>query len=205
MSTANDLINDLKQETENSRLHINTDSPPAEQTPDSGGAQSSDQHFDPVSPEEQSKLTGQPDPEYSPVAAKSAADRYVKMFSSFLKLILTPLYRKTILHKEDPKKMDEFRRKHAGQSEKQMDEAVHSDHEMWPVVNRFDQYMKAVAEIPLDEDERDMIATPLSDVLYRYRSFRLSPGWMLIVAVCIVMLPRLVSLIPDVNKAAEKK
>lgn len=200
-TTADDLINDLRQETENAGLGRSTAqepaSDPASEPIDSGDA--GEYHFDPPSGESE-----RVEPQLDSGAAKSIAMRYVKMFSSFMKMILTPLYRVTILEKDDIEKMREFNQKNRGKSEKEMDEAVHSDHEMWPVVNRFDQYMKAIKEIPLDDDEKEMIATPLGEVIQKYKSLQLSPEWMLLIAVAMVMLPRIVKLIPDVNKAEAK-
>lgn len=196
----NDLIDDLRQETENAGIGKST----PEETPEKpaqppAGDDSGEYHFDPPLGETQPQ-----DPPIDIGKAQSIAMRYVKMFSSFMKMLLTPLYRKTILEDDDIKKMQAFRQKHHGKSEKEMDEAVHSDHDMWPVVNRFDQYMKAVQEIPLDEDEKKMIAEPLGEVIQKYKAFQLSPEWMLLIAVAMVMFPRMVKLIPDVNKAEAK-
>jgi hypothetical protein len=195
---AEDLIAELRQETENAGIGSTSSEPkerPAEEINiESDFEQSADQPR-PEQPQE---------PELTPTAVKGMAHRYVKMASTFLKMILTPLYRKTILIKGDVEKMDAFRKKHSGKSEKQMDEALTSDDAMWPVVNRFDAYMKAVKDIPFDEDETDMIAIPLAELIVKYKALRLSPEWMFVIAIGMTMLPRLTKLMPDVNQAEQK-
>lgn len=160
-----------------------------------------DTHFEEAAPAEETPTTEQePEEQVSASGAKSMAEFMVRMFSAMMKMVFTPLYKLTILEDTDVQRMDEFRKKHAGQTEKQMEEALHSDHAMWPVVNRFDQYMAAVREIGLTKEEQEMIITPLSECIVKY-NWKLSPGWMLVVAMLMVMLPRVTRLIPDTNKA----
>jgi hypothetical protein len=190
---ANDLINELKQQTENSTIN-NTIEGNHEAEKFSSPAE---EHFEPVVDELQQQA---PEPEFTSSAAKSTARRYLQMASSFLKLILRPIYKKTILQKQDISKMAEFNRKNSGKSEKQMEEALHSESEMWPVVNRFERYMKAVKEIPFDDDELEMMATPLSELIIKHKALRLSPEWMMVIAVSMVMLPRITNMIPTDEK-----
>lgn len=186
MNDVNELINELNKETET----IKTE-PVIE-----------DAHFEEAAPAVESTQQEEPpvEEQMSTGAAKSMAGFMVNMFSAFMKMVFTPLYKMTILEETDVQRMDEFRKRHAGQTEKQMEEALHSDHAMWPVVNRFDQYMAAVKEIGLTKEEQEMIITPLTECIVKY-NWKLSPGWMLVVAMLMVMLPRVTRLIPDTNKA----
>lgn len=192
-----DLIDQLKQETEQAPIA------PQVFTPDDTETTS----FEPATTEHL-KDQEDPDPTITQDKASSMARSWVKMFSSLMKLVFKPIYKKTILAKGDIEKMEAFRQKNAGMSEKQMEEALHSEHDLYPVANRFDRFMKAVEDLPLDQDEIDSIANPLSEVIVKYRKLQLGPEWMLLFAVCLVMVPRLSPMMPDLSKifaSADKK
>lgn len=131
--------------------------------------------------------------------AQSMAQRWVKTFSSVMKFGFSFLYKKTILQPGDEKAMGDFVRDHKGQSEKEMQDAIHTGHPLFDVSNRFEKYMKAVEEIPLSQDEIDSIAEPLQELIIKYKNLQLGPEWMLVISVGIVMLPRLSPMI-DFNK-----
>lgn len=137
---------------------------------------------------------------YTTDKALKTARSWVRSFSKLLKMIFKPVYRGTVLAKGDIEKMQEFRNKNRGLSETQMEEALHSQHDLYPVANRFDKYLKAVESIELEQDEIDAIAEPLSECIIKYRNLQLGPEWMLLFAVAMVMLPRLTPMIPDLSK-----
>jgi len=132
--------------------------------------------------------------------AKGMAQTWLKWLNSLMKIGFPYFYRSTVLAKGDQERMAAFVRSHAGHSEKQMEEAISSDNEMWPVKTRFDRYLKACEEVPLSQEEIDYIAEPLSELIVKYRFLQLSPEWSLVIAVLIVMMPRFEPMIPGLSK-----
>lgn len=182
----NQLLEELKQETE-------------------GGAKSKSPEPDIIEPEveviEEGKNNFESGPApkevEDPESAKKSSSRYIKLLNLFMVMSFPPIYRATILEPDDIKKMSEYRRKNSGKTDKQIDDALHSDDEMWPIVNRFDKYMKAVQDIPLDADEQEMLAEPLAEVLTKYKKAHLSPGWQLAITAALIMAPRIIPTLPD--------
>lgn len=187
--TVEDLINELNEKTDTSAaggthpIHVEHTGPD-----------------DFSAPAEPVKQETPPEPPFSLEKAKSNAVSWVKRFSTLMKSAFVPLYKWTVLAKGDIKKMEDFTRDNKGKSEQQVEDALHSDHELWPVANRFDKYMAAVKEIALTDEEINDIAEPLSELIMKYKKLQLSPEWMLAIAVFFVMLPRLQPMMPDLSK-----
>lgn len=192
-----ELVSQLNKETETASTTLPPPSEPATTTVQDNGAFEEEPRR--VTEED---LTDKQEP-VSPYTADKAlktARSWVRSFSKLLKMIFKPVYRGTVLAKGDIEKMQEFRNKNRGLSETQMEEALHSQHDLYPVANRFDKYLKAVESIELEQDEIDAIAEPLSECIIKYRSLQLGPEWMLLFAVAMVMLPRLTPMMPDLSK-----
>ncbi len=146
------------------------------------------------------KQTAPPVKDISTDKARSMATRWVKTFSSAMKVFFSWSYKKTILKPGDEQAMAEFVKAHKGQSEKEMQDAITNDSPMYDVSNRFDKYLKACESIPLDQDEIDSIAEPLEELIIKYKNLQLTPEWMLVISVGLVMLPRVTPLMPDLSK-----
>jgi hypothetical protein len=157
---------------------------------------------------QEEKLKQQPAPEYSPTKAKSTAKTWTKWLSSLMRFTFPYFYKRTILAKGDVEKMKVFVDQHKGMSEKQMEDAINNDQEMFSVNTRFDRYLKAIDSVKFTDEEMDYIAEPLSDLIIKYRHLQLGPEWSLVLAVAIVMLPRFEPMFPGLGKifsSAEKK
>ncbi len=139
--------------------------------------------------------------EWTADKAKATANTWVKWFNSFMKLSFPWFYKKTILEKGDEKKMADFVRLHRGKTEKEMQDIISNDDNLWPVQNRFDRYLKAMEAAPLSSEEMEFIAEPLSELIIKYRWMQLGPEWSLVIAVLLIMLPRLEPVIPGLKKA----
>lgn len=137
--------------------------------------------------------------------AKGMAQRWVKTFSSGLKLLFTAVYKSSILKPGDAEKMQELVRQNKGKSDKEIFDAINANDPIYDVSNRFEKYMKAVDEIPLSQDEIDSIAEPLEELIVKYKALQLTPEWMLVISVGLVMLPRVVPIMPDLSKIFQPK
>jgi hypothetical protein len=188
----NELISELSAETENDQREASQQQ--AQPKPEFDKTD-----FD-LTQEPTDKPESQINNTITPDKAKSTAQTWIKWFNSLMKMGFPYLYKKSVLKKGDQEKMAEFVRTHAGQSEKQMEEAISSDDNLWPVKNRFDKYIKACDEIPLSQEEIEYIAEPLSELIIKYKFMQLSPEWSLVIAVLIVMLPRFEPLMPGIGK-----
>lgn len=188
--SVDDLISELEQQTENSNIET---SAPADHP-----------SFDAPIEETEQKPADQA-PVEEPVSKSSAKDMAkwcVDLFSGFMKMTFVPLYKWAILEEGDIKKMATFQQQHKGKSEKEVEDIISSDSTLWPVVNRFDRYMEATKNAGLTDEEKDMVIDPLANYIVA-NNLKLSPGWMLVLAIAFVMLPRLTRLIPSTSKTAE--
>lgn len=143
-------------------------------------------------------------PSWSMSKAKATATRWVKMFSSFMVMMLKPAYRSTILVKGDVQKMADFTQTHKGKSEQEMEAELKQSPEMQQVANRFDKYMKAVQDSPLAEDEIEMLADPLAECILKYKHLQLGPEWSLVLAALVIITPRLTPMMPDLSQILSK-
>lgn len=186
---ADSLIQELNQETENAN---NTRSETkVEPTP------INDEHF------EEEVQPVQPKPEApAPTQAmiRKMAASWVNKFNTLIRMIFTPIYKMKILEEGDIEKIAAFRKKNPGLSDAKLDEAIHNDSEMWPVVNRMDKFMKVVKEVPFTEEEKEDLIEPLAQLIEKYKKLQLGPEWMLAISVFLVMLPRIEPLFPNISK-----
>lgn len=198
-NTANDLINQLRMETEGAQMRKTPDVVDVEAEPVT--TPSTDSEPTPLGNfEEPVKEVKEEIKTYTPDQAKATAISWVKKFSSIMKIIFAPLYRKTILAPGDEEKMRDFVRKNQSLSEKDKEAAIHSDHELSKVADRFDKYVKAIDDIPLNADEIEDLAQPLSELIIKYKNLQLGPEWTLAIAAGFITLPRLATLMPDLSK-----
>lgn len=186
MRDVDTLISELNQETENATMHIAPDS-------SAGGGDHFDEHREEPPAPDPEKPAEEP---ITKSAAQSTAKFFVNMISGMMKMIFVPLYKYAILEPGDIKTMKDLRQKHKGATDKEVEEVISSNDKLWPVVNRFDQYMDAVKAVAFTEEEKEMLIEPLADCIVHY-NWKLSPGWMLGLALCMVMLPRFTRMIPN--------
>ncbi len=189
------LLQELAQETEGSNQKGDMHIAPETEIP----ATNFDQE-----PAPEAKPLGEDPVEIDAKTNKTAA-RYVKMFSAIMKMIFKPIYKRTLLEPGDIEKMRDLQNQNRGRSDKSIEEAISSDNALWPVVNRFDKYMKAVEDIALDKEEIEMLAEPLAEVLHKYKKSQLSPEWMLVISTGMVMIPRLAPMMPDITNIFKSK
>lgn len=187
-----DLINQLNEATESDQRE--EQKPEAPKPTDQPAANPTD--FEP-GPE---PAAAKPVEAFTPDRARATANTWLKWFNSLLKISFPYLYKKTVLRPGDQERMAQFVRSNAGKSEREMETIISSDDTMWPVKTRFDKYLKACEEIELSQDEINHIAEPLAELIVKYRWMQLSPEWSLVIAVCIVMLPRFEPMIPNLAK-----
>lgn len=188
-----DLLNELKEQTESRQGQ--------EETPDANSVEST---FEEV-PATLRINNDEPEPVEIDAKTHKSAARYVKMFSALMKMVFKPIYRRTLLEPGDIEKMRDLQNKNRGRSDKSIDEVISSDSELWPVVNRFDKYMKAVDEIALDKEEIEMLAEPLAEVMHKYKKSILSPEWTLVISAGMIMVPRLAPMMPDISSIFKGK
>lgn len=192
-----DLINDLNKATENDVRETATlnEEPPAPNKDD-------------FSAPEPPPLNDSGAPKASEIftteKAKSTAHTWVKWFNSLMKMSFPWFYEKTVLRKGDKEKMSDFVARNKDKSEVEMSYLSATDPEMRPVTNRFERYAKACEQVPLSEDEMNMIAEPLSELIIKYKAMQLGPEWSLVIAVFIVMLPRFEPLMPGLGQLFTK-
>lgn len=143
--------------------------------------------------------TAQDDPVISAGGFKRMAKRWIQTFNVFQKTLLKPSYQRTILEKGDIEKMRSYR-KDAELSKCDITDIYHENEESYHVIERFDKYMKAVEDLPLTQEEIDDLTEPLSEVIQKYNSMQVGPEGQLLLAVLVIMLPRVEPVFPSIAK-----
>lgn len=199
-TTAEDLIAELRKESEGAVRREPKEATVIELQPESVATNESAEAQGTFDEPAKPKAEAAEVKNWTPDQAKTTAISWVKRFSSVMKIIFTPLYRKTILAPGDAEKMQNFVRANKALNEKEKEAAMHSDHELSKVADRFDKYIKACEDIPLNADEIEDLAQPLSELIIKYKNLQLGPEWMLAIAAGFITLPRLAPLMPDMSK-----
>lgn len=192
-TTVDDLLRELENETEG-------DARFQEEVKEKETGDSRPEDFEPQPPKPPAEEP------FTSDKAMGTARTWVKWFNSAMKMFMPWLYRKSVLEEGDQERMGAWVRdqKRQGRSEREMEEAISSDSSMWPVKNRFDRYLKACEEVPLNAEEMEMIAEPLSQLIIKYKTLQLGPEWSLVIAVFIVMLPRFEPMLKNLGLSTDK-
>ena len=120
--------------------------------------------------------------------AKAAVDLMDGLQTTVLKRYVYP---KTILEKGDKDKL----RRYFDENERSED-----------VFEAHKRYLKLVEyseALPFEKEDKERIIKPLSRIIHKYQTKTLSPEWTLVLAVLIVMLPRLQPLFPSIFSGIE--
>ncbi|MEZ0610458.1 hypothetical protein ACAW74_18230 [Fibrella sp. WM1] len=125
------------------------------------------------------------------------ATQLVRTFDVAQKTLLRSwVYPRTILEPGDRELVTEYRtRAKAAKKTKQL-QLPDQDDDLWNALNRYEQLDKACEELPLTDDEKADLIAPLADVLEKHQKGALSPEMALLLAVAMIMLPRLEPVFP---------
>ncbi|MEQ8628095.1 hypothetical protein [Ekhidna sp.] len=127
---------------------------------------------------------------------KKTARRWIKTFNALQKWVLKGLYKKKILTSEDSEQIRKWKAQHKANPNVKMEDVIEGDAERY---ERFDRFLTAVEDLPFTEEEIQDIAEPLSELIEKHRRLQMSPEVALLLAVIIVMLPRLEPILPDMT------
>jgi hypothetical protein len=141
-----------------------------------------------------------------PVRVHSAADlkksarRWIDFVDNLQKPLLVASYRKTILHPGDEERMDAHEQQRAQRGRFSIEDAVTEDSTFYHVLTRAREFTDLCDKAAFTEDEKESLTGPLAEVLERHSRLQLSPEMALLLAVAMVMLPRVAPLIPQFRK-----
>jgi hypothetical protein len=180
----------------------NTDSLIEELNKESSGGSpmGSSDHFEPERKKQVDISTGEEvrqEPALSRSTIEKMAASWINRLDTFNRLVYTPLYRWSILEKEDLKQYQEFKRKHSGESEKEVSEAIKSDDAMWNISQRMDKCATAINKVPYTKEEKEDLIQPMADLIEKYKKLQLGPEWMFVIAFGFSTLARIEPFIPD--------
>lgn len=136
----------------------------------------------------------------NPEDARKSARRIINFIDNLQKPFLTSVYKKTVLFEGDYEKVQQFHEEKAKRGTYSFQDAITEDNDFYDVSKRFEEYMDLVKAAPFTEDEKDSLTGPLAEVLEKHSQFQLSPEMALLLAVAMVMLPRVAPLIPQFRK-----
>lgn len=130
-----------------------------------------------------------------------SATKYIKVFNVVTKWVLKPMYRNRIMKPGDSEKVDELIAENPNFSVK---EAIKKDPELLPLLKRYQRLENSIKELPFTDEEIKDIAEPLSEVLAKNPTWKISPETSLVMSVAMVMLPRLEPLFPNIGSFFER-
>lgn len=153
----------------------------------------------------------QPDPEATedeptaaplptPEDARKSARRWIEFVDNIQKPALIASYRQTVLRPGDEARMDAFEQERAARGRYSIEDAVTDDKDFYHVLARAKEFTELCDRAPFTDDEKESLTGPLAEVLEKHSQLQLSPEMALLLAVAMVMLPRVAPLIPQFRK-----
>jgi hypothetical protein len=133
-------------------------------------------------------------------ALKKASLRWIGLFDHLQKPFLVNAYSKAILKPGDTEALTDAQKRYDLSNEKKIQEAVSENDHLYGILKRFDEYQQAIKGISFTEEEKEMIAEPLAEVVEIYKNMHMSPQMALLAAVAMVMLPRIEPIFPQLFK-----
>lgn len=146
------------------------------------------------------EVTDEPAPAPTPADAKKSARRLIDFVDNLQKPLLVNAYKSTVLLDGDYEKVQEYHKQREARGKFSFQEAITEDDAFYDVSKRFEEYMELVKAAPFTDDEKDSLSGPLAEVLEKHTAFQLTPEVALLLAVAMVMLPRVAPLIPMFKK-----
>lgn len=137
---------------------------------------------------------------HSPADIKKAARRWIDFIDNLQKPVLVASYRRTVLHEGDTERITAFEQARAARGRYSIEEAVTEDGEFYHVMTRAREFAELCDKAAFTNDEKEALTGPLAEVLERHSRLQLSPEMALLLAVAMVMLPRVAPLIPQFRK-----
>jgi hypothetical protein len=152
---------------------------------------------------------GEPGEPKKPVNFKKIASGFVKFFNSLLKIGAKRLYPEVILKPEDPAILVDLKTRTEMIPDRDKEAFLASELESKDTLryawNRLSRVEELIAAAPLTEDEKEMLIDPLADVIEKYRWMQVGPEANLLLAVIVVMAPRIEPLFPGLMSSLESK
>jgi hypothetical protein len=137
---------------------------------------------------------------HSPADIKKAARRWIDFVDNLQKPLLVASYRRTVLHEGDTERMAAFEQTRTARGRYSIEDAVTEDGEFYHVLTRAREFADLCDKAAFTDDEKESLTGPLAEVLERHSRLQLSPEMALLLAVAMVMLPRVAPLIPQFRK-----
>lgn len=133
------------------------------------------------------------------------AKQFVKTFDVAQKTVLGSIvYPKAILEPGDRELVADYRVKYKTSRKSNRLEIPAKGDELYDALQRYEKLDQACSELPLTPEEQADLIAPLTDVLEKHERKALTPEWALVVAVFLVMLPRLEPMFPKLFASLTK-
>ncbi|MGI4862455.1 MAG: hypothetical protein ACRYFZ_00915 [Janthinobacterium lividum] len=136
----------------------------------------------------------------TPEDARKSARRWIDFIDNMQKPALIASYRNAILRPGDEARMDAYEQERAGRGRYSIEDAVTDDKDFYYVLARAKEFAELCDKAAFTEDEKQSLTDPLAEVLEKHSRLQLSPEMALLLAVAMVMLPRVAPLIPQFRK-----
>lgn len=157
---------------------------------------------DSPTPEPKEKEEPEPEPvkRVNPIAPEKIADVFVNFTSRVLELGGKKVYPSVILEPGDAAKLNDLsRRVRLGRPLSKgevFDEATKEDPALIDVLLRWEKCDEAIKGAPFTDEEKEYLREPLGLVIEKYDFLKAGPELVLLMAVCLVMIPRITPLMP---------
>ncbi len=140
------------------------------------------------------------EPVANPEDARKSARRWIDFLDNLQKPALIASYRNTILRPGDEARMDAYEQERAARGRYSIEDAVTDDKDFYHVLARAKEFAELCDRAAFTDDEKQSLTDPLAEVLEKHQRLQLSPEVALLLAVAMVMLPRVAPLIPQFRK-----
>jgi hypothetical protein len=167
-----------------------------------------DEDFEPELNPEPEFTTGPTEPEERK-SIRAVAKTYAKWFSHGLKLLAKFIYPAKLLKEGDPETIGTFKEALAAQPPRKQDDffnqSLEENPELGFALRRMERVQSLIDESPLTEEEMEILIDPLVGVIQKYQWMQVGPEAELVIALFLIMTPRIEPLFPGVMGMIDKK
>ena len=135
-----------------------------------------------------------------PANWKQQAKMYLKSLDRIQRMVLPFLYKKAILEENDPANLAAYQAKRAADKSLTVADAISDNDELYWTLERYRELDEACTAIPLTDEDYQYLTDPLGQVIQKHRALQAGPEGQLVLALLIVMTPRLAPLLKFAKK-----
>jgi hypothetical protein len=140
----------------------------------------------------------------TPEMVLASARRIIKFVNKAQKPFLVKAYRSKHLKEGDEEVIKDQKISGVFDNEHRYQQELERNPEFKSICKRFNYYTELIEGIEFTDDEQQSLEEPLAEVLAKWNKFQMTPEMALLMAVAMVMLPRIEPLFPRLFNGVNK-